>query len=1070
MLVCMKLFAFTLVVSLAVWAQGATGRITGEVLDASGAVVRSAAVRAVDSETGVSYGAESNSAGLFVLAGLPAGSYDITASAVGFTSQKRSRVPLRVGEAIRLDFLLEPGAIGQTLEVTASAAITKTEDAALGTFVETRDIQELPLNGRQLQNLALLAPGIAAGWNWSTAANRYGKARENTEGAFVVNGARGRSNNFVLDGMRMNVRQYGVINFQPSNEAVREFELKASTPLAEFGGTMGATVNIATRAGGNAFHGSVYEFFRNDVLDANNTFGSRAGLPRGKLRQNQYGASVGGPIVRDRHFFFANYEQLRIIEGVETRLVSVPSVEERSGLVGYVNAAGAPQTLDLRDRINPTSRRLLDLYPAANTAGAQLNYTAPLTIRLVDTQFHIRTDHHLTQRDTVNFRISRNLNDQEYVINRFGGPYIPGFSLPNPERTLNGTIGYLRTINAKTANEFRFGMNRYANDLANGDAARPSDFGLPNGNETANGIPSLTFAGGVIEPLGGQPWFNREQNELTTRVSDTLSWLTGRHSLKFGGEFARLQFNSRGAFNQRGTISFDGSRNGLIPRLPGNERAGALADFLLGQPYEASIVVGAFGRGYRQSQYAFFAQDSWRIHSRLTLQLGLRWDYAAPWTEVNGKLSNLNAAGQLEEVGTGGLDRLYRPDRNNFAPRFGLAYDAAGDGSLVIRGGFAILYETLLQANSVQQVENNPPYSAFAVTRSPSPFPASGAASTLLDLRAQAQPSRAIAAVDSDGFRNPYTMQFHGSIQRRLGQTWLIEAAYVGSRGLSLPLFLNANQVPLTRLTAADRTALAQAIAVGQDTTPLLAPLRPFPGFDSVTLSRNSAQSTYHSAQLKLERRFTRGFSLLASYTFSKSIDNSSDFGSSDPSETVLNSYNLAGERAVSSFDVPHRFTSAFTYEIPYPRTGPLQGLAGGWQINGIITLQSGQPFTPFVGTFDPFRNEAFNRPDVIGDPRREVPAGLAFNPAAFRTPAAGTFGNAGRNIVRGDGFHSVDLSAFKNFTIHENWRLQVRAEAVNSFNQVNYQGPVTNINATPGAFVASAQPRIIQFGLKLVF
>lgn len=1056
---------------LCAWAQGPAAAVVGTIADASGGSVPEATVRARHVETGFEQVTTTNTAGAYRIIGLQAGAHELTISAPQFSTLRQTGIVLRVGEEVRSDASLKPGAVEQTLEVTASVLNTATESATIATVVDTRNVQELPLNGRQLQNLALLAPGIAAGWNWSTAANRYGKARENLEGAFVVNGLRGRSNDFVLDGMPMNVRQYGVINFEPSNEAVREFELKSSAPQAEFGGTLGATVNIVTRSGTSQYHGSLYEFFRNDVLDSNSTFGTRAGLPRGKLRQNQYGASLGGPIFSKRHFFFGNFEQMRILEGVETRLVSVPTPAERTGSIVYRNAAGAPQTLNLESRLNPISQKLLAFYPAPNgDITNQLNYNAQLTIGLVDTQFHIRTDHHFTDRDMVTVRVSRGNNDQDYIINRFGGPYIPGFNLPNPEKTINGTIGYLRTFSPRLVNEFRFGVNRYLNDLANGDQTTPSSVGIPNGNEGANGMASIVFAGGVIEPLGGLDWFNREQNEMTTMFSDSVSYLAGRHSFKFGGEITRLQYNARGASNQRGTISFNGSRNGIIPVIPGNERAGALADFLLGQPYEASIVVGQFGRGFRQGQFALFAQDSWRVMPKLTLNLGVRYDYSAPWTEVNGKLSNLAPNGQLLVAGTSGLDRFYRADRNNFAPRAGLAYDLSGNGATVVRAGFSMLYETLLQANSVQQIENNPPYSAFAVTRSPTPFPASGNATTLTDLRSQAQPSNAIAAVDYDDFRNPYSIQFNLGVQRRLGN-WLLEVAYAGSRGLDLPLFLNANQVPIRSLTGDQRARIAQAIAAGQDTTPILTPLRPYPAFDAVTMSRNTAQSTYHSGQIKIERRFSQGLSVLASYTFSKSIDNSSDFGSGDSSEQVLDASNLARERAVSSFDVPHRFSSALTYELPFFRKPGLANLvAGGWQVNTIVTLQSGQPFTPYTSNFDPYRNEGFNRPDVIGDPNANVPAGLAFNPAAFRLPAPGTFGSAGRNIIRGDGFHSVDLSLFKNFALTERVKLQFRTEAVNSFNHVNYQGPGVNINSTAGEFVAAAQPRIIQFGLKLSF
>ena len=427
---------------------------------------------------------------------------------------------------------------------------------------------------------------------------------------------------------------------------------------------------------------------------------------------------------------------------------------------------------------------------------------------------------------------------------------------------------------------------------------------------------------------------------------------------------------------------------------------------------------------------------------------------------------------RLLVVGAPGLDRFYRPDRNNFAPRVGLAYDVSGTGRTVIRAGFSMLYETLLQANSVQQVENNPPYSAFAVTRTPDPV------SRQRTRHHAARSAGSGAAVARH--RRCRLLRFPQS-RTRCSSTWacstgsekrwLLELAYVGSRGLDLPLFLNANQVPIRSLTADQRARIAQAVAAGQDTTPILSTLRPYPAFDAVTLSRNAASSTYHSGQIKIERRFAQGLSVLASYTFSKSIDNASDFGSGDASEQVLDSYNLALERAVSSFDVPHRFSSAFTYEFPFnASSGFVRKLVGGWQVNAIVTLQSGQPFTPSTTTSIRIATRHSTGRMWSAIRTKMFQPGLAFNPAAFRIPALGTFGNAGRNIVRGDGFHSVDLSLFKNFAFTERWKLQFRAEAVNSFNHVNYQGPVVNLNTTPGAFVAAAPPRIIQFGLKLSF
>ncbi len=1040
--------------------------VTGAVTDSSGAVIIGARLSARSIETSVVRTTITNSAGVYQLLGLPAGTYELSAGQVRFNTVKRENITLRVGDDIRIDLILPPGENRETIVVTEAAPLVQTETSKAATVVNQRSIEDLPTDGRQLQNLALIVPGMDAGWNLSTAANRYGKARENTEGAFSVNGARSRSNDFVFDGMPMNVQQYSVINFEPSNEAVQEFSVISAIPPAEYGRTMGGQINIVTRAGSSKFHGSGYEFFRNDALNANDTLSNRAGLPRGVVRHNQFGGTIGGPIWKQKHFFFINSELLRNQEGSETRTVSVPTAAEAGGLIPYSDAAGNRQILDLSKQVTPLSAKLLTLYPQPNATGPAGNYTASLAIGLHDYQYHLRTDHNFTDRDVVTLRTSWNLNDQVYIVDRFGGPYIPGFSLPNPERTTNGTLGYLHTFSPAVVNESRLGVNRYGNILANGDQRNATTFGLPNGS-SANGIPSISFAQGGLADLGGLPWYNRDQDELTVYASDTLSVLRGAHSLKFGAEISRHHFNTRGAENQRGTLNFDGSRNGLIPKTSDNSLANVLADLELGLPYQASITIGQFGRGYRQTSWAAFVEDSWRITRRLTLDYGLRYDYSQPYTEVNGKLSNLSPGGLIVTPKSPGWDGLYQPDGNNFGPRFGFAYDVTGGGRTVVRGGIAIVYETLLQASTVQQIENNPPFSAAAITFSPTPFSrTSGPSTTLLDLRSSAQPSNSLAAIPND-LRNPYNMQVSFDVQHSIGTSWVIEAGYRGARGIHLPFNYNINQVPLDTLSAGQRASVAGAISTGADTASILNPLRPFPAFDSVSLYANSATSTYHSLQTKLERRFQRGLNLIAAYTWSKSIDDATDFGSGDSSERVLDSRNRHLQKAVSSFDVPHRFTAAFNYQVPAP---VLRSLLGGWQVNGIVTLQSGQPFTPYTSQFDPYRNESFNRLTVVGDPNRNVPAGYAYNPAAFALPALGTFGVSGRNIVRGDGYRSADLSVFRNFAVRESLKLQLRFEAMNALNQVNYQGPVTDQSTSAGSFVATAPPRLVQLGAKLSF
>ncbi len=1062
----MRLAFFCVVIACVLRADVPSASVIGTITDSSGAVISGASIVMRNLDTRIARTATSNSSGIYQILGLQAGPYELEVSKPQFTTVRRSQIQLRVGDEVRADVTIPVGENKEAILVTEAAPLADTETSRAATIINEHSIQELPSDGRQLQNLALLAPGVDAGWNVSTAANRYGKARENTEGAFSVNGARSRSNDFLVDGMPMNLRQYSVINFEPSNEAVQEFSVISAIPGAEYGRTMGAQVNIVTRAGSNAFHGAGYEFFRNDVLNANDTLSKRAGLPRGQVRHHQFGASLGGPIWKQKHFFFVNTELMRNLEGSQTRTSFVPTSAQKSGLIQYTDASGVLRALDLSSRITPLSARLLKLYPDPNSSLSSGNYVAPLSIGLHDYQYTVRTDHHFSGRDVLSLRTSWNLNDQIYIIDVFGGPYIPGFTLPNPERTTNGTLGYMHTFNPAAVNEARIGVNRYGNLLANGDPRSAAEFGIPNGS-SANGIPSISFAQGGLASLGGLSWYNREQNELTVYASDAVNVLRGAHSLKFGGEVSRYQFNTRGATNQRGSLVFDGTRNGLIPQISANALANVLADLMLGLPSQASITTGQFGRGYRESAFAVFAQDSWRATRRLTLDYGVRYEYSAPWNEVNNKLANFVPGQGIITPQTRGWDGLYRADRNNFGPRLGFAYDVRGGGRTVIRGGFALLHETLLQASTVQQIEGNPPFSASAVSYAPEPFAKDSSPSlVLLHLRNSALPSSSLSAVPRD-LRNPYTMQFSFDIQHTIASNWLVEVAYRGTRGVHLPVNYNINQVPLSRLSSSQRASIASSVQAGQGTASVLNGLRPFPGFDSISLFDDVASSTYHALQWKLERRFAQRLNLLAAYTWSKSMDDASDFASGDPSERVLDSYNRRAQRAVSSFDIPHRFTLAFNYAIP---ASVLKTLLGGWQVNGLITVQSGQPFTPYSGQFDPYRNESFNRLVVVGDPHANVPGGLAYNPAAFALPAAGTFGNSGRNIVRGDDFRTAALSLFRNIVVRERLRLQIRAEATNAFNQVNYQGPVVNQLTQPGAFVATAVPRTIQLGAKLSF
>ncbi|MBK7928333.1 MAG: hypothetical protein IPJ98_12820 [Bryobacterales bacterium] len=543
-----------------------------------------------------------------------------------------------------------------------------------------------------------------------------------------------------------------------------------------------------------------------------------------------------------------NTELLRIVEGVETRLTSVPTAEESRGVLA-IQDAGGPRRLDL------SSHQSHEPQPAEPVP-------APNSV--------------------VTVRFSWNLNDQEYVINRFGGPFIPGFSLPNPEKTVNAGVGYTRTIGASMVNELRVGVNRYRNPLANGDPRSAEEFGIPNGS-VANGIPSIEFRGGTLESLGGLAWFNRDQNETTYQVSDSLSVLVGGHSLKLGGTLLRQHMNTRGAYNQRGTVRFDGTRNTLVPRLAGNERAALLADFLPGLPSEAVITIGQFGRGFRQWNGSWFVQDSWRATARLTLNLGLRFDYTAPWTEVNREASNVTSQGRASDGGRGGVSRLVPCGR---------PYNLRAAAWLCLRCG---------RTGRLWCAAD----SAFSTRRCCRPLGGVGGEQQrrFRRRRSRVRPCR-LRAVDlphAAGFgalscavRSLRVRWADSGIRTRcsskLGHPAQAgveldagDRLAAGARGVRLPVYRNGNQVPLESLTAAQRGLIGAAASAGQDTTALLQPLRPYLQFDNITLSENIASSVYHSGGAPYAAGPQRP-AVRCLLHVRQSIDNASDFNSGDAS------------------------------------------------------------------------------------------------------------------------------------------------------------------------------------------
>ena len=1083
---CVLVLAFCALMSIAAQVQDTRAAIFGAITDQTGAAVAGAKVTVTEQSTGITRAVVTDSAGRYRIALLPVGGYSIKVESSDFTTQQQTGIVLRVGDERRVELALATGQINAS--VTITAPITDSAASALSTVVTAERVEALPLNGRQLQELALTAPGIAAGGGFrSSAFNQFGLATpaDGNAGAFSVNGAPSRSNGFFLDGVDINIPEQGVIAFPPLVEATREFQVQTSVFNAEYGRYSGSIINLVTRSGTNNWHGSVYEFLRNDALDANDFFNNANGLDRTVLKQNQFGATIGGPIKQNRFFIFGNYEGNRVRQGTGPFASNVPTAEQRAGLLRFRAADGSAATLDLGGRINPITRRILDGFiPLPNAATAGANYIANGLQRMTEDAFTVRTDGQITSRDTFTARYLYDDQRQFFPFDIFFvSASLPAFPFSNPERRQSLALSHTHTFSDRVINEVRFGLNRQRNPIPSLTTIDPASIGLPNGatqNEFGRGLPVIRVTG--FGGTGGQPLTDNLGASTTNRTLfqaiDNLTVTHHNHSFKFGGEVRRAQINQSQYRPLRGSLNFNGTRNGAInPSLAGNAPVAALADLLLGLPAVAQISSANPTRGFRTTAFSGYAQDEWRVTNRLTLNLGLRYEIDTPLTEVNGLLSNLIPGRGNFVVGSDELPRLHDIDTNNFAPRAGFAYRLTGDGRWTLRGGAGVFYDNGVLQNRFGTARTNAPFAITAIDTNPAPFPNDGTPATTFTRLIGTGRATAAASIDLN-YRTPYALQYNLNVQRELARNLLAEVAYVGRRGSNFSRQVNINQV-----VAAGSPAVTQ-LGLPAGSRPFDNPNVPEAArfANDIIQQQFNGQSTYHSLQARLERRFSNGSSFLAGYTWSKSIDDVSGIGTG-ADDRAQDSYNLRAQRAVSNFDIPHRFVLSSTWAFPIGRgrtflsdVGPvLIWLISDWQVNSITTYQSGQPFTVMVGAFDSITQTANRRPNLVGDPLGNVPQGFAFNPAAFAIPAAGLFGNVGRNTLRGDGYANTDFALLRRFPIKklgEEGALQFRAEAFNVYNQRNFTFPVTTLsNSAAGRFVSnSTSPRVLQFALKLQF
>jgi hypothetical protein len=1033
--------------------------LRGTIYDPNQAVIQGATITLTNVETSESRTTTTNDEGEYTIASIPAGVYEFEVEKSPFV-KFTLRIELLVNQARRQDVTLKVGTPG-IVEVDAPfEAVLKKDTTSLGSVIDNRQVTGLPLDGRNFYELSLIVPGAVP-----PAQGSAGSVRGDF--AFSVNGAREDANNFLLDGVYNVDPKLNTFGVRPSVDAIREFEMLTSTYDASFGRNPGAQVNVVLNSGSNDLHGSLFEFHRNAALDARNFF-APASEPKPKYIRNQFGGALGGPIVRNHTFFFADYEGTRSREGI-TRITNVPTAEERVGNFSH-SLLGVPD-MPFSDLpfaggvipsffINPVGRAIAALYPLPNRNVPFQNFVSSPTQRDNNDSFDARVDHRLTEKADLTFRYS--FGDRD-LFEPFTGPsfaLVPGFGDTVKRRSQNAMGALTLVLTPNLVNETRVAFSRVAASVTQEASVINSAVGLPAISPRTRdlGLSFITITG--FSPLGDEG--NNPQNSVTNvyQLLNNSSYVHGEHLIKFGIDFRFSQQNAFRDVESRGRLQFS-----PFGQITGN----ALADLLIGFPLLTSVARVDNPQQIRTESYNFYVNDSFRVTPRLTLVGGLRYEYNSPPVDKEDRATVYDVATRsLVPVGTNGVPRSgFEPDRNNFAPRVGFAWTIGEDQATVLRGGYGVYYDQSPLAPAEALYFNSPFFDNnifFSLPGLPltlnNPFPS---------FFPFPLPDSALA-IQRD-LRTGYMQHWNLNVERQIGSKSVVEVAYVGSKGTKLLTARDINQPQ------------PSVLPPGLPIVP-----RPDPRFDDINLLESRANSNYNALQARFQQRLSRGFSALASYTWSKSIDDASNFFSSagDPN-FPQNSYNVAAERGRSNFDVRHRLSVSYSYALPFGKNrqfltsdGWLSTVVSGWETYGIVTVQSGRPFTvallPEIDNSGTGRSilgfGANDRPNLVGNPELSNPTtDRWFNTAAFAFPAPGTFGNAGRNILDGPGYQTVNLSLLKNTALSERVTLQFRAEAFNLFNHPNFNLPDNFLGSPTFGLITSARdPRHIQFGLKLLF
>lgn len=992
-----------------------TATLQGTVTDSTGAVIPSVNILVHNQGTGVDRKTQTDQSGNYQVPALEPGVYRVEARAQGFQAQVVTDLRLDVGSIVVQNVQLKVGAVTQEVTVTAASPTIETATVSVGQVINQRTVQEMPLNGRHLVELASLLPGtvVAPQSGFLTSPIRGQGAL-----AFNTAGAREDTTNFMVNGINLNDMVQNQITFQPTIDTVSEFKATNSTFSAEYGRNSGAIVNIATRSGSNEFHGEAFDYLRNEKLDAKDFF-NNPNLPIPPFKRNQFGGNIGGPIRKDKTFFFFSYEGNRQAQ-TSTFNTVVPTAAQRAAVT------------------NSTIQNLLKFVPLPNdSTGKSFLGTGPSPVKI--DQWTGDVMNRFSDSDSIHgyYAFQNDIRGEPSLQ----GNNVPGFGDTRPAHRQIFTLNETHIFGPQVVNEARLGFNRVHITFTPNAKLNPTDVGINDGITAPIGIPQINVAGSLN--IGGPAGFPQGRGDTVYAGSDTLSILRGKHSLKFGGEIRNFRNNNFGEDIGRMTFSNTGSGATLIP---------ALQNFLNGNANFFSINAAGVFSSIRTTGFGLFAQDHYKLRSNLGFELGLRWDVNTTPSEAFNRFVVFNpTTDALVRVGSNGLNQVYATDNKDFAPRVGIVWDPFKDGKTSVRAGYGLFFDQPV-TNSVSGLASNPPFGV--------PLNATGTISVSNPIASAAgAPSTSPSNIDPH-FTNDYVQDWNINIQREVAKDTMIEVAYVGSKGTHLRNSYNENQI----------VNGAQVLAGSK-------PVRPFAGFANIPTVASPGNSTYNALWISATRRMSRNLQFNTSYSWSHSIDYNS---LSSQGVTAQDSTNLFNERASSDFDARHHFNIGYLYTFPFQRNRLVKGweLGGATTFqsgNPLNLVNSSATVTGIPFTLRP--NQIADYHIANPDPA------LWFNKNAFciaGTMNCGTsvFGNFGRNIIIGPGFNDFDFSLIKDTKITERVTWEFRSEFFNIFNHPNFGQPGSVVGSTTFGQIKSTRSspgdsgsaRQIQFAMKLVF